>query len=89
MGGINSGTMAPTWHSGRTTLIRVPAARKQEIISLARSLDFLEGETVLIDKQVLQSALDLLSSSLTLPANKGGAIKEKIRTAISLLDSKP
>jgi hypothetical protein len=37
------------------------------------------------DKKI-ESAIALLKDALPLPANKGGAIKEKIREALTILD---
>ncbi|MGI2908428.1 hypothetical protein [Tolypothrix sp. VBCCA 56010] len=36
-------------------------------------------------KKIIAAAIALLKDALPLPANKGGAIKEKIREALTLL----
>jgi hypothetical protein len=85
-GGINKGTMKPSWRAGKTTVVRIPIAFKQDVMALCRALDLLEGKGIVLDKDVLVSILDILKFSLTLPSNKGGAIKEKIRDVIGLLE---
>lgn len=72
----------PKWRSGKTQTIRVPIALVPEIMDYAQKLD---SET--IQSRDTSEIRDILESALSLQANKGGAIKSKIREAIALLDS--
>jgi hypothetical protein len=85
-GGRRNGTPKPSWNAGKTTVVRVPIALKDTILNIARAFDELESEPVLVDKDALKKAQEILIESLTLPANKGGAIKNKIREVLALLD---
>ncbi len=44
-GGRRSTTWAPTWKSGKTTVIRVPEALEERLLEIARVLD--DGENCL------------------------------------------
>jgi hypothetical protein len=75
----------PTWNYGTTTNIRVPIALKDKIMSIARAIDDSESDVLIIDKEDYFKAIKMLENSLTLKANAGGAIKEKIREVLTLL----
>lgn len=76
----------PSWNAGQTTTIRIPIELKEEIIAIARAIDDIGiDKTIIIDLDSLNDALKLLDAALKLPANKGGAIKEQIKTVIALL----
>ena len=88
-GGRNSGTLQPTWKAGKTTVIRVPVAKKEELQKLLRALDEIEslGESaVIIPRDTLLKTLEILKEALLLKPNAGGAIKEKIREVIDMLE---
>lgn len=73
---------SPKWRSGKTQTIRVPIALVPAIMEHAQALD--EGTTQSLDTSEIRT---ILESALSLQANKGGAIKAKIREALALLDS--
>ncbi len=64
-GGIHKGTLKPTWNAGKTTAVRLPIAKKDEILKLARAIDAIEGEAIAIEKD---SFLDSLRKSLRIKA---------------------
>lgn len=84
-GGIHKGTLKPTWNAGKTISIRVPMAKKEEIISMARAIDAIEGEAMVIEKESFLKAIALLENALELKANAGGAIKDKVREVLLLI----
>jgi len=85
-GGIHKGTLKPTWNAGKTTAVRLPIAKKDEILKLARDIDAIEGEAIVIEKSSFLEAISLLEKALELKANAGGAIKEKIKEALILIN---
>jgi hypothetical protein len=85
-GGIHKGTLKPTWNAGKTTAVRLPIAKKDEILKLARAIDAIEGEAIVIEKSSFLEAISLLEKALELKANTGGAIKEKIKEALILIN---
>ncbi|EPF23373.1 MAG: hypothetical protein ACK4V4_10395 [Sphingobacteriales bacterium] len=85
-GGIHKGTLKPTWNAGKTTAVRLPIAKKDEILKLARAIDAIEGEAIVIEKSSFLEAISLLEKALELKANAGGAIKEKIKEALILIN---
>ena len=77
----------PKWKSGKTKLYRLPEAIAPQVLEYAHKID--EGVTVTSDKLDVLDWLfvqDVLRGALTLPANKGGAIKAQIRKALEVLD---
>jgi len=85
-GGIHKGTLKPTWNAGKTTAVRLPIAKKDDILKLARAIDAIEGEAIVIEKSSFLEAISLLEKALELKANAGGAIKEKIKEALILIN---
>lgn len=67
------------WNHGKTRTIRVPEVLADRVLAYARQID--QG----IADPDLAEAIRVLKESLNLRANRGGAIKEKIRLALSLL----
>lgn len=67
-----------------TQTIRVPVVLADDVLHLARKLD--RGD-ISVNGTISKSerVIALLTEALTLKANAGGAIKEKIREAINLL----
>jgi hypothetical protein len=84
-GGIHKGTLKPTWNAGKTTAVRLPIAKKDDILKLARAIDAIEGEAIVIEKESFLEAILLLEKALELKPNAGGAIKEQIRQALILI----
>jgi hypothetical protein len=84
-GGIHKGTLKPTWNAGKTTAVRLPIAKKDDILKLARAIDAIEGEAIVIEKESFLQAILLLEKALELKPNAGGAIKEQIRQALILI----
>lgn len=84
-GGIHKGTLKPTWNAGKTTAVRLPIAKKDEILKLARAIDAIEGEAIVIEKNSFLEAISILEKALELKPNAGGAIKEQIRQALILI----
>jgi hypothetical protein len=69
------------WIHKPVKVYRLPEAIADDVLTYARKLDKGERGTDI----ELDTAIELLNQSLTLPANKGGAIKRKIREALELL----
>lgn len=84
-GGRHKGTLSPTWNAGKTTAVRLPIVKKDEILALARAIDSLQGEAIVLEKESFLEAISLLESALKLKPQAGGAIKEQIRQAIILI----
>ena len=84
-GGRHEGTLKPTWNAGKTTAVRLPIAKKDEILRIARAIDAIEGEAIVIEKDSFLEAITVLEDALELKANAGGAIKDKIREALALI----
>ena len=86
------------WRSGKTKAVKLPEKLVDEITAIARALD--EGqevkivgnesvaesnfETVTESKSVKEAVL-ILTEALALKPNAGGAIKAKIKEALTLL----
>lgn len=89
-GGARSNSGPPSsWNSGRTRTIRVPIALADQLLEIARQLDsrtvpkIFESDT----GSNIELAVQILNDALVLKANSGGAIKTKIREALSYLPS--
>jgi len=84
----NSGP-SPSWKTGKTRTIRVPIALADQLLEVARQLDnapalnSFEPDT----GSDIALAVQILTEALTLKANAGGAIKAKIKEALSYLPS--
>lgn len=74
-----------TWKHGTTTNIRVPVALKRKIMSIARAMDEVGFNPTIMDAQTYDLIVSILEESLHLPSNKGGAIKEKIREVLQII----
>jgi hypothetical protein len=79
--------LKPTWKHGKTQTVRVPIALADQLLEIARKLDSSEvsdsdTESNTID---VSAAIALLEEALILKANAGGAIKAKVREALTLL----
>lgn len=89
------------WKSGKTKAVKLPERLVDEIMLIARALDDelevriisndlvtesieLKNEMVTESKRVEEAVL-ILTQALTLKPNAGGAIKAKVREALSLL----
>lgn len=88
-GGIHKGTLQPTWRSGKTTTVRLPAAKKNEILAVARALDALESEGKIMDAEIYREAIHILRGALSLPKNNGSRYGAAIREALTLLGEPP
>jgi hypothetical protein len=84
-GGIHKGTLRPTWKAGKTTTVRLPAAKKNEILAVARALDALDSEGKILDAQIYRDAIDILRGALSLPKNNGSKYGAAIKEALTLL----
>lgn len=77
----------PKWESGKTKLYRLPETIAPQVLEYARTID--QGISVTSDKtsndEKINKAITILKHSLTLRANKGGAIKSEIKKAIEAL----
>lgn len=82
----HTGNLKPTWRRGETTVIRVPVAMKSRLIRIARALDYLDSDGVVVDAECYEKAVEYLTFALKLPPNKGGRIKDHIRAALALLE---
>jgi len=87
-GGLREGAgLRPTWNRGKTQTIRVPIVLADRLLEIARKLDSSEVSNSVTesDRLDLAGAIALLDEALTLKPNAGGAIKAKIRQALTLL----
>lgn len=69
------------WIHKPVKVYRLPEAIADDVLTYAHKLDKGERGTNI----ELDTAIELLNQSLTLPANKGGAIKQKVREALEIL----
>lgn len=79
-----------SWQHGKTQTIRVPVALSNQVMEYARNLD--SGDVQDMSQSMnehIYSAIKLLEEGLTLKANAGGAIKDRIRAALELLKQSP
>lgn len=84
------------WRSGRTRTIRVPITLADQVLDFALRLDAGEPLTQVNHKNISQMAetsresltqvIQILNDALTLKANAGGKIKDRIRDALALLE---
>jgi hypothetical protein len=77
----------PTWKAGKTTVIRIPEAKKDEILSLVRALDKLDWDKEsyrILDKATYDGVCSLLSK---LCKTYRGKYKEDLERVLSLLSS--
>lgn len=77
-----AGLVGKKWNNTPTRAIRVPDLFADELLAIARSRDN-GGEEAGGDG--VSEAIALLEEALTLRANAGGAIKQKIREALDRL----
>ncbi len=78
------GGRPPSFQHMPTRTIRVPVVLADDVMHLAQKLD--RGEISVngtISKK--DQVLEILTEALSLKANTGGAIKQKVREAITLL----
>lgn len=85
------------WKSGATRTIRVPIALTDQVLDFALRLDAGESLSQVnhsgitqkgeISGESLSQAIQILNEALSLKANAGGKIKDRIREAIALLQS--
>jgi hypothetical protein len=84
------------WRSGQTRTIRVPVTLAEQVLDYALKLDAAESLTQVNHKETTQrveigcesltQVIQILNDALTLKANAGGKIKDRIRDALSLLE---
>jgi hypothetical protein len=87
-GGIHKGTLKPEWNAGKTCTIRVPEARKNEILALAKALDKVDYEVEIIEKQSYEKLVIILEDALDLqrfPRNNSTKHRKVIMEALHLL----
>lgn len=84
-GGIHKGTLKPDWNAGKTCTIRVPEARKKEILAIAKAMDQIDYNAEVVDKSAYNEAKTILLESLTLPKNNGSAYRKQIIRALQLM----
>lgn len=85
-GGYRGGGRPPLFKQQPTRTIRVPVVFADQLTQIAQRLDSGESITPQIPVKNMARARDLLTQALDLKANAGGAIKAKIREALTLLD---
>lgn len=84
------------WRSGPTRTIRIPIALTDQVLDFALRLDAGESLTQVNRKNTTQTGetsresltqvIQILNDALTLKANAGGKIKDRIRDALALLE---
>lgn len=84
-GGIHKGTLKSSWESGKTCAIRVPLAKKEQFLRIARALDKIGGEFCLVDAEKYRQAIDLLIAELDYPINNGSKYRNQTIEALELL----
>lgn len=69
------------WVNKPVKVYRLPEPIADDVLTYAHRLD--RGES---DRNTeLDTAIELLTQSLALPANKGGAIKQRVKEALKIL----
>lgn len=84
-GGRHENTIKPKWESGQTCTVRIPIARKKEILAIAKTLDKIEGEWNLIEKEKYQIVVNLLTESLEFSKSNGSKYRNQIIKVLNLL----
>lgn len=82
-GSGRGGHNPPSWNAGKTTVIRVPEAKKNFLLSLARTLDELDWDVEFIPKDSYNKAIEILTKQ---KSKARGHSKEVIEETLSLLE---
>ncbi|CAD5934135.1 hypothetical protein PCC9214_01487 [Planktothrix tepida] len=70
------------WVNKPVKVYRLPEPIADDVLAYAHKLDKGENDRSTVE---LDTAIKMLTQSLTLPANKGGAIKTGIKKALEIL----
>lgn len=84
-GGRHENTLKPKWDSGQTCTVRIPIAKKKEILAFAKTLDKVNGEWSLVETDKYQTVVNLLEESLDFPLNNGSRYRNQIIKVLRLL----
>lgn len=84
-GGLRENAVKPKWRSGTTCTVRIPEARRNEIMGFARLLDSFDSEVKVLDAEIYRKVVEVLQSSNGLKLNNGSKFKHKIEEALNLL----
>lgn len=84
-GGYRGGGRPSPFQNQPTRTIRVPAVLADEILKYAKCLDRGDMSPISQIQDNQRLVREILNDGLTLKSNAGGAIKHKIREALSLL----
>ncbi len=75
------------WVNKPVKVYRLPEPIADDVLAYAHKLDKGEKGNV-TDNEQINNAIATLTHALTLPANKGGAIKREIKKAMDILNNK-
>lgn len=84
-GGYRENSPKPKWRSGTTCTVRIPEARRNEIMGFARLLDEFDSEVKVVDAEIYRQIVEALQSTYGGPKNNSRIFKEKIIEALELL----
>lgn len=85
-GGYRGGGRPSLYQNQPTRTIRVPVVLADELVEIAKQLDSGKSPALQHSSETDARVIDILHDALKLKANAGGAIKQKIREALALLD---
>lgn len=84
-GGLRANAVKPKWRSGTTCTVRIPEARRNEIMGFARLLDEFDSDVKILDEDIYRKVIEVLQSAKGLPRNNGSKFWNKIAEALELL----
>jgi hypothetical protein len=84
-GGLRENHVKPNWRSGTTCTVRIPEARRNEIMGFARLLDEFDSEVKVIDADIYRQAIEKLRETYGGPRNNSRLFRDKIIEALELL----
>ncbi len=76
------------WVNKPVKVYRLPEPIADDVLAYAHKLDKGEEVNNRVNDEQLDNAIATLTHALTLPANKGGAIKTEIKKAMDILNNK-
>lgn len=84
-GGHRKNSPKPKWRSGTTCTVRIPEARRNEIMGFARLLDSFDSDVKVLDLAIYRQVVEVLKETKDFPRNNGSKFAHKIQEALALL----